>query len=314
MLSYKFQTFWTNKISSKQSALEKQRDAKTYEYEKQRKTAALLKDSLTSKNLTENFDEKNYLKLMRGPFYNMISKEGSREDDFVNCTTQDLIDSANAEVIKLLILGKPRSGKTTLAKALTEKLDLVRISPEVWLEDLFARIKEREENPPEEEEEEEQPEEAQEEAPEENEEGEEAKEPELDENGNPIEKPLGEEAPKEPEPPKRDKKDMWLTDLEYEVRNTMREGKAISIDQIDDIVKEMINSAAAQTKGFVLDLTYSKNTNEVQWGTRLIDKDILVESNELTHIVELLADDDEVRKRAGSLLVVPASGHVYSRW
>ena len=90
------------------------------------------------------------MKLMRGPFYNLISREGSREDDFVNCTTRDLIDSANSELIKVLILGKPRSGKTTLAKALAQRLDLVRVSPEVWLEDLFARIKEREENPPEE--------------------------------------------------------------------------------------------------------------------------------------------------------------------
>ena len=89
---------------------------------------------------------------MRGPFYNMISRAGSLEDDFVECTTRDLIDSANAELMKVLLLGKPRSGKTTLAKYPCEKLDLVRISPEIWIEDLFARIKDREDNPPEEEE------------------------------------------------------------------------------------------------------------------------------------------------------------------
>ena len=96
--------------------------------------------------MTENFDEKNYLKLMRGPFYNMMSREGSREDDFITCTTKDLIDSANAELMKVLILGKPRSGKTTMAISMAEKLDLVRISPDIWLEDLFKRIKEKEEN------------------------------------------------------------------------------------------------------------------------------------------------------------------------
>lgn len=85
---------------------------------------------------------------MKGPFYNLMSREGSREDDFVSCTTSDLIDSANAELIKVLILGKPRSGKTTLAKALSEKLDLVRISPDLWLETIFAKVKEIEENPP----------------------------------------------------------------------------------------------------------------------------------------------------------------------
>ena len=157
MLSYKFQAFWTQKISDKQSPDEKMRDEKTYESEQTRKTAALFKDNLVSKNLTENFDEKNYLKLMRGPFYSMISREGSREDNFVNCTTHDLIDSANAELMKVLVLGKPRSGKTTLAKAISDKLDLVRISPDLWIEDLFKRIKDREENPPEEEEEEAEP-------------------------------------------------------------------------------------------------------------------------------------------------------------
>ena len=234
MLSFKFQTFWTNKLSDKLEPIEKQRDEKTFQQEQQRKTAALLTDSLTSKNLTENYDEKNYLKLMRGPFYNMISREGSREDDFVNCTTQDLIDAANDEVLKILILGKPRSGKTTLAKSLAAKLDLVRISPDVWLDDLFARIKDREENPPEEDEDEEEAaaeEEAKEEEnAEDGEEGKEGQEPKLDENGNPIVEEAAEQVPKEPEVPKRDKKDLWLTDLEYEVRNDLRSGKALTLD------------------------------------------------------------------------------------
>lgn len=53
------------------------------------------------------------------------------------------------------------------------------------------------------------------------------------------------EEPKEPEEPKRAKKDEWLTDLEYEVRNTMRSGKALDMDQIDEIIKEMVNSPVA---------------------------------------------------------------------
>ena len=329
MLSFKFQEFWTQKLSDKQSANEKQRDEKTYESEKQRRSAAVLKDSLTSKNLTENFDEKNYLKLMRGPFYNLISRDGSREDDFVNCTTHDLIDSANAELMKVLVLGKPRVGKTTLAKALAESLDLVRISPDVWLEDLFARIKDREENPPEEEEEEE--EEKEEEAPEEEakeeaEEGEggaeggeeEQKEIQYDADGNPINPDVNAEevdaAPKEPEIPERPKKDRWLTDLEYEVRNAMRSGKALDLDQIDNIVIEMVNSPTAQTRGFIIDLTYSKNTQDIQWGTRLMDKDVLVNGNELTHIIELSCDDDEVKRRAAGLLITPQNGVVYSKY
>ena len=73
-------------------------------------------DSLVAKSLTENYDEKNYLKLMQGPFYNYVSKEGIKEDHFVDCATHDLIEAANQEVMRILIIGKPRTGKSTLAK------------------------------------------------------------------------------------------------------------------------------------------------------------------------------------------------------
>jgi predicted kinase len=53
--------------------------------------------------------------------------------------------------MRVLILGKPRSGKTTVAKELQKRLNLVRISADVWIENLFKKIKDREENPPEEE-------------------------------------------------------------------------------------------------------------------------------------------------------------------
>ncbi len=50
-----------------------------------------------------------------------------------------------------MIVGKPRSGKTTLAKQLEKRLNLTRVSVEVWISNLFKKIKDREENPPEEE-------------------------------------------------------------------------------------------------------------------------------------------------------------------
>lgn len=49
----------------------------------------------------------------------------------------------------------------------------------------------------------------------------------------------------------------------------------------------MVNSPVAKTKGFIIDLTFQKNSKDVQWGSRLIDNDILVGENELTHIIEL---------------------------
>ena len=70
------------------------------------------------------------------------------EDDFVKCGTMDLIEYANREVMKILIIGKPRSGKSKLAHAISKTLDLVRISADAWIEDFLFRIKDRIENPP----------------------------------------------------------------------------------------------------------------------------------------------------------------------
>ena len=63
-----------------------------------------------------------------------------------------------------------------------------------------------------------------------------------------------------------------------------------------------------------MDLTFSKNLEEIQWGSRLIDGEILVEQNELTHIIELSAEDEEVKRRASTLLIKPQSGIVFSKW
>lgn len=82
--------------------------------------------------------------------------------------------------------------------------------------------------------------------------------------------------PKEPEEPKRDKKDMWLSDLEYEVRNTMRDGQSLSQDILNEIIREMVNSSAANTKGFILDISFGFNKDEpTRWGKILVDEKIL---------------------------------------
>ena len=59
------------------------------------------------------------MKGRHGPFLHYVSKEeGIREDDLVDSATHDLIDSANDHVMRVLIIGMPRSGKSTLAKQL----------------------------------------------------------------------------------------------------------------------------------------------------------------------------------------------------
>jgi adenylate kinase family enzyme len=49
------------------------------------------------------------------------------------------------------VIGKPRSGKTTLSKQIEKRMNLYRVSVDVWILNLFKKIKDREENPPEEE-------------------------------------------------------------------------------------------------------------------------------------------------------------------
>ena len=79
------------------------------------------------------------------------SNSNLTEDDFGKCATSDLIDIANKEIMRVLIVSKPRCGKTTLAKQLEKRLNLVRVAADQWIDNLFKKIKDREENPPEEE-------------------------------------------------------------------------------------------------------------------------------------------------------------------
>ena len=51
-----------------------------------------------------------------------------------------------------------------------------------------------------------------------------------------------------------------MTDLEYEVRNTLRKGEKLELHQIDEIIKLQVNAAVAQTKGYVLDLDIVRNS------------------------------------------------------
>jgi hypothetical protein len=82
------------------------------------------------------------VKMMRGPFCSLESREGPQEDDFYTCADMDLINAARTQSLRLLVIGKPRSGKTKLSKNLAAKLDLVHISIENWLAALQKKIKE----------------------------------------------------------------------------------------------------------------------------------------------------------------------------
>ena len=59
----------------------------------------------------------------------------------MTCAEQDLIDAANTTASRILVIGKPRAGKTTLARNLAQKLDLVHINVESWINSLIEKIK-----------------------------------------------------------------------------------------------------------------------------------------------------------------------------
>ena len=64
-----------------------------------------------------------------------------QDDRLVVSAEQDLIDAATKPAPRILVIGKPRSGKSTLAKNLAVRLDLVHINTENWVLALLEKIK-----------------------------------------------------------------------------------------------------------------------------------------------------------------------------
>lgn len=62
---------------------------------------------------------------------------------------EDIISYAKMAPLQLLILGRPKSGKSSLAKAVAKHYSLVYISVESMINKVFERVKYFEENPPE---------------------------------------------------------------------------------------------------------------------------------------------------------------------
>jgi adenylate kinase family enzyme len=60
-----------------------------------------------------------------------------------------VLEYARLVPLQLLVIGRPKSGKTTLARSLAKKYSLIYISVESMIEKVFERSKFFEENPPE---------------------------------------------------------------------------------------------------------------------------------------------------------------------
>ena len=85
------------------------------------------------------------------PFSTYISKFASQYNrlpvDSPNPYEDDIIEYANRPPIQMLLLAKPKSGRSTFAKALAKRLDIEYIDLQRPIQRIFDKMKENEENP-----------------------------------------------------------------------------------------------------------------------------------------------------------------------
>jgi hypothetical protein len=139
MLQKKFESLYTESLNAEEA--DTNRRERAVEKELERKRALKKVEAITTKGVTEKFEEKSLIKMVKGPFYKHVSSKGIARDDFVISGFQDLIDAANQEAPRIFVIGKPRSGKSTLSKMLAQKLSLLHINVENWLNALIEKIK-----------------------------------------------------------------------------------------------------------------------------------------------------------------------------
>ena len=140
--------------------------------------------------------------------------------------------------MRILIIGKPRSGKSTLARNLAVRLDLVIISVDSWFDSFSAKIKEQPD-----------PSEV---------------EP-VFETKKQVNPETGEEEEIQIELPPPE----WRTALEVSVQTTMERGGELSQEDIDSMILEQMYSNNAMKKGYVLDLDFTRNAGKT-WAERLL--------------------------------------------
>ena len=78
------------------------------------------------------------------------------------------------------------------------------------------------------------------------------------------------------------------------------------------MLKELVESPEAQTKGFVIDIDFSQYSDKT-WAKRLEDAKIM-QDKVFTHVVELIEDPNETLRKASQLRVTPQDGIVFSKW
>ena len=83
MLYKKYECIYNDRSNADNK--EQKRLKKLIEKDDKRKINTLKHGNIAQKGLSETYEEKSFIKMMKGPFFQLDSKDGLKEDDFVNC-------------------------------------------------------------------------------------------------------------------------------------------------------------------------------------------------------------------------------------
>lgn len=143
MLNRKFETLFSERCKMEEKEQKRLRKVQKRE---QRKKQTAKSVGYSQKMVMDAIEDKsNIAKITRGPFYQLESKKGLYEDPVAS--DFDVIDAANQPCLSILILGKPRAGKSTTAQSLSSALDIVHINMERFISAVLKKVEEHE--PPE---------------------------------------------------------------------------------------------------------------------------------------------------------------------
>lgn len=83
MLNKKFEGMYTEALNADES--DKTRINDVVSREETRRAKAKVADSFNQKGVYQTYDEKNIIKMLKGPFYQLISQGGIKDDNFLAC-------------------------------------------------------------------------------------------------------------------------------------------------------------------------------------------------------------------------------------
>mmetsp|Transcript_9737 Transcript_9737/g.9476 ORF Transcript_9737/g.9476 Transcript_9737/m.9476 type:complete len:279 (-) Transcript_9737:2744-3580(-) len=93
MLNKKFGNFFSDRCSADNK--EQKRLKKVIDKEEKRVQSLFKPGNVQQKGLSETYEEKSFIKMVKGPYYQLESRLGMHDDDFIFCAEQDIIDAAN---------------------------------------------------------------------------------------------------------------------------------------------------------------------------------------------------------------------------